>query len=284
MLRVEPLDVVPKAVKELIARTFFSFGPDDVVEKLRELGIRVGDTVMVHSSWRPNNGFRGRPTDMVSALQQSVGPRGLLVMPSLTYQNKSSREFLANGTPMDVRRSPSKMGLLTEVFRRTAGVERSLSPTHPLLAWGADAKTFLADHDRSLIPFAEDSPFGRLLSRQAKILTIDAAFSTITFTHFAECRIAGSLPFPLLDPDPLLGRIVDYAGRRREVPVRVITELANALRRDQRLEDRLRRQGSLRTARLGRIRLLCVDCTAITNCAEAMAAEGSFFFDTPGSA
>ena len=34
------------------------------------------------------------------------------------------------------------MGILSESFRRSAGVERSLSPSHPLLAWGKGRDEF----------------------------------------------------------------------------------------------------------------------------------------------
>ncbi|MCG5502206.1 AAC(3) family N-acetyltransferase, partial [Ectothiorhodospira lacustris] len=107
---------------------------------------------MIHASWGPANGFHGRPADMIFILKELIGVNGLLVMPSLTYQNESSREFLARGVPMDVRRSPSQMGLLSEVFRRGKGVRRSLSPTHPLLAWGHRAEEFLAGHEEALVP------------------------------------------------------------------------------------------------------------------------------------
>jgi len=283
MHRGERSEAIPRGVKKLIARTFFSFGPDDVVRRLGLLGVRAGDTVMVHSSWVPDNGFRGKPRDMIAALQHSVGPRGLLVMPSLTYQNKSSRAFLASGTPMDVRRSASKAGLLSEVFRRTPGVARSLSPTHPLLAWGSGAEAFIADHDRALVPFGEHSPFDKLLRRYGKIVTFDAPFSTITFTHYAECRIASLLPFDLFEADAMLGQVIDAEGNHREIPVRVISDRANQLRRDHRLEAWLRDANMLRTARVGRSRLLCVTCSAITNCAQEMAAQGRFFFDFPAA-
>src|SRR5690348_3742959 len=100
-------------IERLAVRTLFSFDADDVVSRLRMFGVEEGDTLMVHASWRSGNGFKGRPLEMIGALQRSVGAGGLLVMPSLTYHNKTSREFLASGVPMDVRRSPSRMGLLT---------------------------------------------------------------------------------------------------------------------------------------------------------------------------
>src|SRR6266571_4450992 len=158
-------------IKAQILRHFFSYDAARLVARLRMLGVVSGDALMVHASWLPMNGFLGRPADMIAALQTAVGQAGLLVMPSLTYQNQSSREFLLSGRPMDVRRSASKMGLLSETFRRSTDVVRSLSPTHPLLAWGRESAAFLADHERALVPFGQGSPFAKLLERRGKILT-----------------------------------------------------------------------------------------------------------------
>nr|WP_274521655.1 AAC(3) family N-acetyltransferase [Ectothiorhodospira variabilis] len=236
---------------------------------------------MVHAAWRTTNGFRGRPVEMIDTLKEVVGPDGLLVMPSLTYQNESSREFLSREIPMDVRRSASRMGLLSEVFRRGKGVWRSLSPTHPLLAWGSQAKAFLEDHDKVLVPFGSGSPFSRLLDMNGKILTIDAPFSAVTFTHFIEDRVAETIPVPLYEPEPMEGMVVDHEGTSRKVPVKVISGVANRSRRDHVLEAELLKQGVLKRRRVGNTRFGLLDCQAMTEVVDHMVASGRHFFDSP---
>ena len=106
-----------KVIKRNFIRILRSYDATDLIRTLRRLSINEGDTVMVHASWHPNNGFRGAPMDFVAALKTAVGPIGLLTMTSLPYHNQSSAEYLAQGRPMDVRRTASRMGLLSEVFR-----------------------------------------------------------------------------------------------------------------------------------------------------------------------
>jgi len=267
-------------LKPLIIRYFFSYDARQFRTAVQRLGVEVGDALMVHASWLPYSGFQGRPVEMIQALKDAVGPNGLLIMPSLTYHNKSSKDFLAERIPMDVRRSPSQMGLLTEVFRRNREVRRSLSPTHPLLAWGARADWFVADHEQAPEPFGGGTPFAKLLELNGKILAIDAPFSSITFTHFLEDRIAPVLPFALYEPTPMAGIVVDYEGRRREIPVRVLSDTANRLRREERLVAALEKARVLRRARLGNTRLLLVECQTMTQCVDRMLASGESFFDT----
>jgi aminoglycoside 3-N-acetyltransferase len=200
-------------------------------------------------------------------------------MPSLTYHNMSSAQFLASGKPMDVRKSPSAMGLLTEVFRRNKEVRRSLSPTHPLLAWGKAAGEFVAGHERTDRPFGPDSPFSRLLDRNSLLLCLDCGFSSITFTHFVEDRLAGTLPFPLYEAEPMSGVTIDWDGNRIECSVKVLSAEANRLRRERRLIDALTRAGTLRQGKLGNSRLIWIRAADHLAGAEAMVAQGEHFFD-----
>jgi aminoglycoside 3-N-acetyltransferase len=266
-------------LKKIVVQRFLTYTAEDLRHFLARIGIRPGDTVMVHSSWLPLNGFAGSPAQFGAALRDAVGADGLMVMPSLTYHNMSSAQFLASGKPMDVRKSPSAMGLLTEVFRRNKEVVRSLSPTHPLLAWGRDAAAFVAGHECTDRPFGSESPFARLLDRNALLLCLDCGFPSITFTHFVEDRLAATLPYPLYEVDPMTGVTLDRAGQRIEVPTRVLSARANRLRREPRLIAELTRAGTLRHAKLGNSRFTWIRAADLVSGAEAMVARGEHFFD-----
>lgn len=268
-------------LKDVAARTLWAYGPDELLHHLRAAGVSTGSTLVVHSSWLPYNGFRGKPADVVRVLKTAVGADGLLVMPSMPYHNMSSAEWLARGKPMNVRRSPSMMGMLSETFRRSEGVVRSQSVTHPLLAWGAGAEAFIAGHEATDRPFGEASPFGRMLERNALILGLDAPFSTFTFTHFVEDQLAASIPVPLYAPEPVRGVLVDASGQEHEQWVRVLSAQANRLRREHRLVDCLQRRACLHSAKVGHTALLWIRARDLLAGAQALVAEGSHFFDSP---
>ncbi|MBZ0098064.1 MAG: AAC(3) family N-acetyltransferase, partial [Taibaiella sp.] len=149
-----------KKIKHLIIKYLFSYDGNKLKKKLKEMGVRSGDALMVHASWMPTSGFQGSPLAMIESLKSTVGEEGLLIMPSMTYHNQSSREFLETGKPVDLRRSPSKMGILSEVFRRNRAVQRSQSVTHPILAWGKGSKVLIEGQAQNDKPFGQDSVFG----------------------------------------------------------------------------------------------------------------------------
>ena len=275
------MHAIKRAIKDLIIKYFMSYHSATLVRVLRKKGLKQGDALMVHSSWLPLNGFQGRPVELIAALKTVIGTEGLLSMTSMTYQNESTRAFLARNMAVKIHRSASKMGLLTEVFRRGKGVERSLNPAHPILAWGGRAVWFIEGHDKAECSFGKGSPFDKLLQLKGKILCIDASFSTITFTHFLEDRIAASLPFELYEPEPMLGRVIDRDGVEYGVTTRVLSEAANLLRREERLIQALDKLRLIQRFRVGNTRFLLIECVPMTQCVDKMVAEGDVFFDAP---
>lgn len=268
-------------LKTLAAATVWAWGPESLLSRLVRCGVKPGSTLMVHSSWLAHNGFRGKPVHLVQALKDAVGPRGLLAMTSMPYHNMTSAAWLARGKPMDVRRSPSMMGLVSEVFRRSQGVVRSLSATHPVLAWGEGAETFIAGHGDTDRPFGPDSPFARLLERDAIILGLDAPFSSFTFTHFVEDSLSDGLPVALYLPEPLRGVVIDAAGVAHDQSLRVLSPEANALRREERLVDYLKTAGTLHRGRIGNSALTWIRARDVLTGAQALVDDGRGFFDAP---
>jgi aminoglycoside 3-N-acetyltransferase len=275
------LAMLKPRIKALAAGTLWAYGPEDLIKRLRNCGVLPGSTLIVHSSWLQYNGFRGKPADLVRALKRAVGTDGLLVMTSMPYHNMSSAEWLARGKPMDSRRSPSMMGLVSEAFRRSEGVVRSLSATHPLLAWGSAATAFVAGHQDTDRPFGSASPFARLLERDAIILGFDAPFASFTFTHFVEDQLADTLQVPLYDPEPVCGRVVDQDGANSEQWVRVLSAQANSLRREHRLVEKLKKEGLLHQERIGHTSLIWIRARDLLAGARSLVAEGTHFFDAP---
>ncbi len=271
-------------VKRAAVRTVWAYGPDKLVARLRDCGVTPGSTLVVHSSWLAHNGFQGKPADVVKALKAAVGPDGLLVMTSMPYHNMSSAQWLAKGKPMNVARSPSMMGLISEVFRRGENVRRSLSPTHPLLAWGRDADAFVEGHERAREPFGGASPFARLLERNALIVGFDAPFSSFTYTHFVEDQLAATLPCALYEPELRDGVVIDRDGTRIECPVKVIAAEANSLRREARLVAHLKAAGVLHGGRIGNTQLTWIRAADHSRESARFVAAGGHFFDAPAGA
>jgi len=136
---------------------------DRLRELLGELGVVSGATVMVHCSM---NDVGRRVPDMDALrlcrlLELLVGEDGTLLVPTFPFRGRQLDYVRSGPAPFNPRRTPSRMGLLTEVFRRLPGALRSLHPTHSVAARGPMAEELLGEHHLGTA-FGERSPFYKL--------------------------------------------------------------------------------------------------------------------------
>jgi aminoglycoside 3-N-acetyltransferase len=148
-----------------------------IVDDLRRLGLKAGDSVLVHSSLSSIGRVEGGAETVIEALLAVLGPSGTLLMPSFNWLQ-----------PYDPDQ-PSRMGAITEAFRRRAGVVRGLHPTHPVNAVGPRAEELLRDHVKSPTACGSDTPFGRLIATGGKILMLGVDHDRNTAMHSVEQEV-----------------------------------------------------------------------------------------------
>ena len=257
----------------LLARAAFAYSRAALEDSLRALGIRAGDSVLVHSGFRRASGFTGSPSDVVDALINAVGTDGHILMMSIPYRGSSQR-YTETDPLFDVARTPSAVGLISEVFRRRSGVHRSLNPLHPVLAYGPLAEWLVADHEKCAHSCGKGSPFERFLNLDGKFLFFDAKFSSLTFMHYVEDVFSARSPVDLYHPAAAVVRVKDQAGRQLQVRQFFFSEAARQRRNFAPVEAKLRSDGRLRSARVGNTRLLTVSARDVMSCAGSLIDAG----------
>jgi aminoglycoside 3-N-acetyltransferase len=177
-----------------------------IVESIRSLGVRAGDLILAHSSYKRfgDGCVAGGPTTVAQALVDVVSPGGSIFVPTFNYGND----------PYDPATAPSYDGIVTEFFRKLPGAVRSLHPTHALAGIGPAAGEILAGHDR-VHAFARGSPVWRLWERDAWVLLIGVGHFANSMAHVAE----ELLEMPYLDRWRT-ARVVRGDGTVEEVEVR----------------------------------------------------------------
>ncbi|MBR2364412.1 MAG: AAC(3) family N-acetyltransferase [Lentisphaeria bacterium] len=149
---------------------------------LLQSGLQPSDTVLIHSSMKSIGNVEGGADTVLDVLMDFFGKKGLLVFPTLTYTIYGQEEKI-----FSPEKTPSVVGLLTEMFRKRPGVVRSLHPTHSVAAYGKDAEGFCSGHENFSTPCARKSPWGKLYDRNAKILFIGTkSIGCSTFFHGVE--------------------------------------------------------------------------------------------------
>ena len=253
------------------------FSTQDFVQALAGAGIERGDVVLVHSGMTGFEGFRGTAMEIIAVLKETVGLSGMLIMPTLSMTG-SAIEIAESGKVFDPRTTPSKVGLITELFRRTEGVSRSVHPTHSVAAWGTGAAGFVANHHLAATPCGRGTPFHRLLERGGKVLLAGVGIEAMTFYHCAEDLLEDRLPVSPFTRETFVlkcrvnGTILDTA------PMRLYDPEVSHRRRLDPLAAELHARGLWREARTGSLTLTALRAADVVVALEAMAGRGVFCY------
>ncbi|MEW5977968.1 MAG: AAC(3) family N-acetyltransferase [Acidobacteriota bacterium] len=232
---------------------------------------------MVHSSFKEYSGFQGSLEGIIDVFQHSVSPGGNLMMVSLPYTSYTY-EYLRDLRCFDVRKTPSRMGLISEAFRRRRDVLRSLHPTHPVLAWGPKASWIVADHETATYPCGKGTPYEKLAQVRGKVLFFDTVFFVFTFFHYLEELVKDDLDFALYFDAPYEVPVIDADGRRGVVTTRAYSLEAIRRRRPEVLKAELERLGWLKKDRVGNSRLMLVETDQAIQCTKQMQQKGVLFY------
>lgn len=221
----------------------------DIVAGLREVGLRHGDLVQVHSSLSAFGYVEGGAETVVEALLEVIGPDGTLMVPTF---NHMAREAFDNSDEIfDPRTTRSVNGAITEAVRLRPDAHRSLHPTHPYAAVGPRAEWLTSEH-LELKTFDERSPLGKLIAEGGKIVLLGVGMNSNTAAHIAETRANA----------PCMG----YRRNRRLVRLedgRVVEAWGVLWRGEgkcriewQAIEGELRRRGMIRDTRIGQAHVM----------------------------
>ena len=198
--RLPPLQKLYKRMRTTAPSAMSYLDLDHLAATLSEAGIHEGSCLMVHSS-TDGIGLRtgGRVIDnqlqvaaeLLKFLKTILGPTGTLVMPTHPHY-RDDPGFMFNKTGLrltyDPLRTPSKVGLLTEIFRRSSGAIRSRHPLSSVAAAGPLAQEIVGGFPNpGDLPHGENSPYKRFFDAGGLIVGINVSLiNALTIVHVAE--------------------------------------------------------------------------------------------------
>ncbi len=187
-------------------RKFFSFaykiryGAFSAEDLKKEIVNKIGadfEILMVHSSFDSLLPMYSQNVFDLLKMLLSLCAGKNLVMPAFTFGGsfQDVPGYFAKNPYFDSRKTPSRVGLLSEVFRRYPGVKRSLHPRHSICAFGPLAEHLVKDHHLCPTTFGEGTPFGIMASRKTIILGIGLYYyRNLTHVHTAEDFLGDGFP------------------------------------------------------------------------------------------
>jgi aminoglycoside 3-N-acetyltransferase len=228
-----------------------------LLRDLEEMGIRKGDSVMVHISLSKVGFVEGGAATVVDALMKAVGTEGNLLMPAFAHDT-FGKYYLDSDPVFDIVNSPSRAGAVTEAFRKRKGVLRSFHPTDSVCAYGPLAAYFTEGHFGQLTPYNEHSPYCRLTEKNGKILNIGVPLNTsCTNMHTLEDAVA--FRFPVYFPKVYEVKMKDEKGEIRIMRTKVHDPAFSKKRLPDEQIPMFEKDGALRHGKFGEAAVMIVD-------------------------
>ena len=192
------------------------YGTFDAGTLRAHLEERIGtdfEILMVHSSvnhMKPM--FTDSPLSLVKMLMDFCGPDRTLAMPAFYFGDPEiggTDATFKRQPRFDLRRTPSQMGLATELFRRSRGVLQSRHPAYRVTAFGRLAEPLTRGHEQAGSPSGRGTPFDFMATHNTRIIGIGKPFEVLTQVHHAEAVMGDDFPVPSRWGESLSMTLVD---------------------------------------------------------------------------
>ena len=186
------------------------YNTEELMSKLKEMGLHEGCCVFIQCSWNSFFNYQGNPKEFIDAVLKVIGPNGTLAMPAFPLQTDK---------PINLKRSPTGAGLLAETFRRYPGVKRSINTQHSACALGPLSDFLLSEHHLSDTCWDKKSPYWKLAEVNAVLLCLGVGYSYLTTSvHCVESIHNGTIPYytDFFSKEKRTHYYIDYDGVQKE--------------------------------------------------------------------
>lgn len=240
----------------------------DIAKALGNCGVKKGDVIFVHSDISafgklstPDAAFLLKA--LLDSLKESVGSNGTIIMPTFTYSFTENK-------PYDKANSKSKVGILTEYFRKQPGVSRTIHADHSVAIWGKQKDELL---NIGKDTFGNESIFGKLHKLNGKIVFFGAPFQSCTFVHHIEQM--HKVPYRYMKK--IRGKIID-GNKEYEDEITFYVKYVVFFTHLSNLEKHLLGKKLLKEAKVGHGKISMVEADAFFKEGQRLLDNDIFFF------
>lgn len=237
------------------------FTEEQLVEQLISVGISEGDDIMVHCAMSKIGYLEHGPSTLVNAFLKVIGPKGNLLMPSSPV-DKLQLDYIRENKTFDVLHTPSKMGAVSEYFRKMKGVERSTNATEPVCVFGPKAKEYCKDHFGKETPYSKSSPWHKLMENNGKIIYIGVTLINAG-THLHVLEDLTDFKYPVYADETFEVEIINHLGLSQRVKTKVHNPEFSKRRRCDELIPQFKADNVLKETKIGQAQCLLLDANAM---------------------
>lgn len=228
-----------------------------LIEDFNRIGLKIGDSVLIHSSLSKIGFVEGGAKTVVDSLFDVVGENGTLLFPAFPVIGRA-KTHLEQNPDFDIKNAPSQMGSITEYFRKLKDVYRSFHPTDSMCAKGPLADYYTNSHFGQLTPYTEHSPFRKLCFKNGKILMLGTTLNgACTNLHTLEDAV--DFKYPVYDEKIFEVKMIDMDGKESMMKTKVHNPEYSAKRNCDALKPMFEQEGVITNGTIGEAKSMLID-------------------------
>ena len=143
---------------------------EDLKSLFKDLGVKPGDNVMVHSSVFSLGVIENGIAGFHSAMTQTIGDEGNIIVPTFTHSYRNNNVFSILNTPAD-----RSLGIYSEFIRLQPKSVRNTDPLFSMALLGKEASLI---ERKSINCFGGSSVYERLFESDILFLALGITYST----------------------------------------------------------------------------------------------------------
>jgi len=255
----------------------------DILNDLKELGLKEGDIILVHSSLTAIGYVEGGADTVIDALLETVGPSGTILMPTDPLPG-TMLDYSKTNIIFDPKKTPSYMGKITEMFRCRKEALRSLFPTHAVAAIGPHAEYLLKDHEKDGVPFGRNSPNFKLIGLDGYIMLLGCWVNSLTSLRVLDCTV-DNFPVQTQLDEPFPMRYLDHAGVEHTILVKVdnpdVAEarITHSVKKQHEIYNHLLQYGCLKQGKVGNATTYLISAKGLEEALESLLKRGITIYE-----
>jgi len=270
-------------IKRLFQR---KIGKRQIIKSLKELGIKQGDVILLHSSLSRIGNVKGGAETVIDAFLDVLGPEGTLIMPALFWKTSIEETINELGT-FNPKTTPVTIGIIPETFRKREGVLRSIHPTHSVIAYGAKAKYITENHENCSTNFGVGTPWFKVKEVGGKIMGLGISMGPVTFYHVLE-DVVENYPLDVYLDKKYKVEVITNNGVRREMEINVHNPKISKTRIDKKegwwirefFTKYVKHKGLLKTGKVGKARSWIIRAEDFFNAQKELLSHGITIYTT----
>lgn len=190
---------------------------DEILELLEKLGVKQGDDILIHSSFRSiykgssflhykNYKSADYARDLISEIKNYLGS-GSILMPTEFIDDYHMRSF--DGTIYSPKSEKTNRGFFTEAFLNHLDIQRSLHPIYNLAILGDSYAKAISTHHTLPFSMSKGSPWYQFTEGGGKIVFMGVGLNSNSLLHLPEYDLGLEYPRPVFFHKPHIFKIKD---------------------------------------------------------------------------